>query len=128
MTKKINVEYRKVKDLFTYEFNNKNHTEKQINFLVNSITEFWFNSPIIVDKNNIIIAGHGRLEAAKQLGYEEIPVVVFDDITPDQAKKLRLKDNILSDIADWNLENIKLELELLGDDDLTSSRRRFSFF
>ncbi len=118
MSEKIKVEYRKVKDLFTYEFNNKNHTEKQINFLVNSITEFWFNTPIIVDKNNIIIAGHWRLEAAKKLWLEEVPVVEKNDLTPAQVKKYRLLDNKIAELAEDNEENIKMELLELQDPQL----------
>lgn len=64
---KIDIKYMSPEELLAYAFNNKDHPKEQIEFLANSINEFGFNSPVIIDAQNIIIAGHGRVEAAKKL-------------------------------------------------------------
>jgi ParB-like chromosome segregation protein Spo0J len=75
--------------------------------------------PIVVDENNIIIIGHARTEAAKRLGLETVPVIVKSDLDPVAIKKLRILDNKLSDLAEWDKENLKIELEDIGDPELT---------
>lgn len=77
-----------------------------------SIKEFGFKVPIVIDKNNIIVAGHTRLKAAQKLGLSEVPVIVADDLTPEQIKAFRLADNKVGEIAEWDFE--KLEEELKG--------------
>lgn len=103
-----------VNALIPYEFNNKIHDELQINRIANSIKEFWFTQPIVIDKNNIVIIGHWRLEAAKKLWLEEVPVVIMEDLTEQQIKKLRILDNKLNE-SEWDLANLKLELDSLPD-------------
>jgi len=115
MTKIINIEVSK---LIWYELNNKIHNEKQIDLLANSIKEYWFNTPIIISKNNIIIAGHWRLEASKKLWLETVPCIVKEDLTDIQIKKYRLLDNKIAELAEDNIENIKLELAEINDIDL----------
>ncbi len=110
---------KKLKDLVPYQFNNKKHPEKQIDLLINSIKDFWFTQPIVVDENNIIIIGHARTEAAKRLWLDTVPVIVKSDLDPVAIKKLRILDNKLSDLAEWDKENLKIELEDIGDQDLT---------
>lgn len=107
-----------VGELINYEFNNKNHPEKQIDVLANSIQEFWFNTPIVIDNNNIIIAWHGRLLAAKKLWLEKVPVVIKENLTDIQIKKYRLLDNKIAELAEDNKENIKIELEMINDVEL----------
>ena len=109
---------KKVSELITYELNNKNHPVKQIDLIANSIKEFWFKNPIIIDKNNILIAWHWRLEASTKLWLETVPCIVADDLTDKQIKKYRLLDNRLAELAEDNIENIKLELEELQDMEL----------
>lgn len=75
-----------------------------------SIKEFGFKVPIVVDKNNVIIAGHTRLKAAQKLGLEEVPVIVADDLTEEQIKAFRLADNKVSELADWDFNALGLEL------------------
>ena len=101
-------------ELIPYEFNNKIHDETQINRIANSIKEFWFTQPIVIDKNNIVIIGHGRLEAAKKLWLEKVPCVITDNLTEAQIKKLRILDNKLNE-SEYDLANLKLELDSLED-------------
>lgn len=103
---------RNSNDLIPYEFNNKIHDEIQINRIANSIKEFWFTQPIVIDKNNIVIIGHGRLEAAKKLWLEKVPCVIIDNLTETQIKKLRILDNKLNE-SEYDLANLKLELDSL---------------
>lgn len=106
-----------IKSLIPYEFNNKIHDEKQINRIANSIREFGFTQPVVIDKNNIIIIGHWRVEGAKKLGMEKVPVVVMDELSENQIKRLRILDNKLNE-SERDIDNLKLELEALDDEDL----------
>lgn len=103
--------------LIPYEWNNKIHDVTQVDRIANSIKEFGFKNPILVDKNNIIIAWHWRLEAAKKLWLEKVPVIIADDLTEEQIKKYRILDNKLNE-SEWDLANLKLELDSLGNLDI----------
>lgn len=105
---------RKVQDLIPYEFNNKIHNEDQINRIANSIKEFWFTQPIVIDKDNIVIIGHGRLEWAKKLWLKEVPCVEMWNLTEAQVKKLRILDNKLNE-SERDISNLKLELDSIWD-------------
>ena len=98
--------------LIPYEFNNKIHDEVQVNRIANSIKEFGFLQPVVIDKNNIIIVGHGRVLGALKLGLEKIPCVLADDLTDEQIKKYRILDNKLNE-SDYDIANLKLELDSL---------------
>lgn len=80
-------------DLIPYSKNAKRHPAEQVRLIANSIREFGFQQPIVVDKHNVVIIGHGRLLAAKRLKIAEVPVVIADELTEDQIKALRLADN-----------------------------------
>ena len=114
----MEIKEMEIDKIIPYEFNNKNHTEKQINLLANAIKEYWFTQPIVIDKNNIIVAWHWRLEAGKKLCLKKVPVVRADNLTEKQIKKYRLLDNKISELAEDNIENIKLELDELEDKEL----------
>ncbi|MDX9691353.1 MAG: DNA modification methylase [Acholeplasmataceae bacterium] len=101
---------KKISDLKEYENNPRDNTAA-VDAVANSIKEFGFKVPIIVDGNNIIIAGHTRFKAAISLGLEEVPCIVANDLTPEQVKAFRLADNKVGEIATWDLEKLKLELE-----------------
>lgn len=100
--------------LIPYEFNNKIHDETQINRIANSIKEFWFLQPVVIDKNNIIIVWHGRVEWAKKLWLEKVPCIQVEDLTDEQIKKYRILDNKLNE-SEYDLWNLKLELDSLPD-------------
>ena len=100
--------------LIPYEFNNKMHDETQVNRIANSIKEFWFTQPVVIDNNNVIIIWHGRVEASLKLWLNEVPCVRMENLTEKQVKKLRILDNKLNE-SDWNLTNLKLDLDELWD-------------
>ena len=104
-----------VDQLIPYERNNKIHTEEQVKKIAKSIKELWFRAPILVDENFVILAGHWRLAAAQKLKLKEVPVIQYTDLTEEQKKKYRLLDNRLSDLSEYDLDNLKLELQELND-------------
>ena len=102
-----------IQNLKPYDKNAKKHPKKQVQQVANSIKEFGFNQPIVVDKNNVVIVGHGRLEAAKLLGLKDVPVLTVD-LTEDQAKAYRLADNKLNE-SDWDMQLVIDELKEIPD-------------
>jgi DNA modification methylase len=106
---KLNVVTMKTADLKAYE-NNPRKNEKAVDAVANSINSFGFKVPIIIDKNNVVVAGHTRLLACKKLGIEEVPCVIADDLTEDQIKAFRIADNKTAEIADWDFDKLKVEL------------------
>lgn len=109
----INIIQMDIEILKPYLKNNKKHSEKQIQKVAKSIKEFGWQQPIVCDKQNTVIIGHCRLEAAKKLGIKKVPVLLTDNLSTSQIKALRLADNKLSDLAEWDFDNIKAELEEL---------------
>ena len=109
----MNISQKLVSELISYTYNNKEHPEEQIALLSQMIRDYGFNSPIIIDSSNTIIAGHGRLEAAKRLWLERVPCVIKDDLSDEQIRVYRLLDNRIAELATNNLENITIELEAL---------------
>ena len=99
-------------DIKPYERNNKKHPEKQVEQIAASIETFGFNQSIVVDKNNVIIVGHGRFEAAKVLGLTEVPVLRID-IDDEKARAYRLADNKLNE-SEWDMEAVTAELKELS--------------
>lgn len=100
---------RKVKELIPYEKNPRKNDEA-VKYVVNSITQFGFRQPIIIDKDNVIVCGHTRLLAAKEMGYKEVPCIMADDLTPEQIKAYRLADNKTAEQAEWDIELLNTEL------------------
>ena len=101
---------KKVKDLKPYE-NNARINDEAVKYVVNSIKEFGFRVPIIIDKDNVIVAGHTRYKASMELGLSEVPCIVADDLTEEQIKAFRIADNKTGEKASWDLDKLKLELE-----------------
>lgn len=115
-----------INELKPYEHNPR-HNEAAVAPVANSIKEFGFKVPIIIDKDNVIIAGHTRLKAAKLLGLESVPCVLADDLTEEQAKAFRLADNKVSELAEWDFDELEKELEELDSMDLDFDMSDFSF-
>ena len=103
-----------VKDIQEYE-NNARKNEKAVALVVESIENYGFKVPVIVDKNNVLVAGHTRLKAAQQLGLEKIPAIIADDLTEEQIKAFRLADNKTAELSTWDFERLEQELEAIDD-------------
>lgn len=108
---KRKLEYIALDDLKAYGRNTRTHSEEQIEQLKNSITEFGFTNPILIDEDNVIIAGHGRSVAARELGMKEVQCLRLTGLSEVQRKALRIADNQLALNAGWDEELLRLELE-----------------
>jgi DNA modification methylase len=106
---------RATADLTPNPRNPRKHSRQQIRDIARSIEAFGFNAPVLIDKDKQIIAGHGRYEAAKLLGLEQIPVVSLEHLSEAQAKAYMLADNKLTDRSSWNDEALALQLKELTD-------------
>ena len=114
---KLIIEYLPIGDLTPYERNAKIHTPEQIEQIMNSIREFGMNDPIGVwGKENIIVEGHGRLEACKRLGYEDVPVIRLDDLTDEQRRAYTLVHNQTTMTTGFDLDILKEELKKISID------------
>jgi DNA modification methylase len=102
---------KKVSELIPYINNSRTHSEEQITQLISSIKEFGFTNPILLAPDNSIIAGHGRLQAVKKLGHEEVPCIIVQGLTKTQIKALIIADNQLALNAGWDLEKLSVEIE-----------------
>jgi DNA modification methylase len=100
------------------ERNARMHNDRQINALAKSIQSFGFNIPIAIDAKGKVIAGHARLEAAKKLGMEQVPVIYLDHLSPDQIKAFAIADNRLSEMSSWNDNLLAIQLKELSVVDL----------
>ena len=104
----------KLSDLKPYE-NNPRRNEASVDNVVNSIKDFCFKVPIIIDKNNVIVAGHTRYKAAQKLGMDTVPCIIADDLTPEQVKAFRIADNKVGEDSEWNFFKLSEEIEGLED-------------
>lgn len=112
---KLQVVYRKVNDLIPYARNARTHSEEQVTRIASSIKEFGFTNPILLDGENGIVAGHGRLLASKKLGLTEVPCIELKNLTETQKRAYILADNRLALDAGWDNEMLALELGDLKD-------------
>ena len=112
----MQIEQIQLEALIPYINNSRTHSDEQVAQIAASIKEFGFNNPILVDKDNSIIAGHGRLQAARKLGLTEVPCVRLEHLTETQRKAYIIADNRLALNAGWDNELLTIELnELLAD-------------
>ena len=112
-TPALKVVYRQVADLIPYARNARTHSDEQVTRIASSIKEFGFTNPILIDGDNGIIAGHGRLMAAKKLGLREVPTIELSGMTDAQKRAYILADNKLALDAGWDEELLRLEFEEL---------------
>lgn len=117
MSHSINIEYVPVADLIPYAANSRTHSDVQVTQIAASIREFGFTNPILVNGENTIIAGHGRLMAAKKLGLDEVPVISLNHLSKAQQKALVIADNQLALNAGWDIDMLKVEIEGLQLED-----------
>lgn len=106
----MQVENWNIEDVKPYE-NNPRKNDEAVEKVANSIKEFGWQQPIVVDKDGIVIVGHTRLKAAQELELDEVPVLVAKDLTDDQAKAYRLADNKTGELAIWDFPKLNIELE-----------------
>lgn len=125
-TEKLKVVYRNVNDLIPYSRNARTHSPSQITKIASSIKEFGWTVPILIDGENGIIAGHGRLEAAKKLGLTEVPTIELKDLSEAQRRAYILADNRLALDAGWDEELLKIELNELQNTGVDLSEIGFS--
>ena len=111
----LNIVYRNIKELKPYKKNAKKHPKEQVERIANSIKEFGFTQPVIIDKNNCVVAGHGRILGAKKAGLKQVPTVMLEDLTEEQIKAYRLVDNKLNE-SEWDFSLLDEELENLTED------------
>lgn len=120
----MKVEDWQIKDVKPYA-NNPRNNDDAVEATANSIKEFGWQQPIVVDKNGVIIVGHTRLKAAKKLKLKQVPVTVAENLTDEQVKAYRLADNKTGELADWNEDLLASELEELGNLDFDMSEFGF---
>ena len=115
---KLEIKYIPINDIKPYK-NNPRLNEDAIPYVMNSIKEFGFKNPIILDKNNVIVAGHTRLESAKRLDMKEVPVIYVDDLTEEQIKAFRLADNKVAEKSMWDYTKLDEELNSILNIDMS---------
>ena len=106
----LQIIYKTLDELKEYE-NNPRHNDSAVDAVAASIKEFGFRVPVIIDEAGVIVAGHTRVKAARSLGMKSVPVVVADDLTPDQVKAFRLADNKTGELAGWDFAKLEEELD-----------------
>ena len=111
----LNIKYMNIRDLKPYKKNAKKHSKEQVEQIANSIKEFGFTQPVIIDKNNEVVAGHGRILGAKKAGLKQVPTVCLEELTEEQIKAYRLVDNKLNE-SEWDYNLLDEELGILSED------------
>jgi hypothetical protein len=109
------IELLPIGQIAPYQGNARTHSKKQVGQIAESIKRFGFNNPVLIDENGVIVAGHGRVAAAKLLGLKEVPALRLSHLSPAEKKAYILADNKLAENAGWNKENLAIELQELVD-------------
>lgn len=113
----MQIEQMSVGDLANYENNSRTHSDEQVSQICASITEFGFTNPVLIDNDNIIIAGHGRLMAAKKLNLKHVPCIRLGHLNDEQRRAYVIADNQLALNAGWDLDALRFEVEQLSEND-----------
>lgn len=113
----LNVQQIALEQLVPYARNARTHSDSQVAQIAGSIAEFGFVNPVLIGGDNIIIAGHGRVMAAKKLGLQTVPTIKLDHLTENQRRALVIADNKIAENAGWDEELLRLELQNLADED-----------
>lgn len=113
----LNIVYKPIKELKPYKKNAKKHSKEQVEQIANSIKEFGFTQPVIIDKHNSVVAGHGRILGAKKVGLKQVPTVCLEELTEEQIKAYRLVDNKLNE-SEWDDVLLAQELEELDKEQM----------
>lgn len=115
----MNIVEKRIEELREYE-NNPRHNDGAVDAVAESIKQFGFKVPIIIDADGVIVAGHTRRKAAEKLGLDVVPCIVADDLTPEQIKAFRLADNKTGELASWDFEKLEEELAALSAVDMSA--------
>lgn len=113
----IKIIYKNVGELVPYEKNPRKNT-KAVKYVANSISEFGFKVPIVIDENNVVICGHTRVLASEKLGLNEVPCIIAKDLTEEQIKAFRLADNKVSEKAEWDFDLLNEEMDEIFNFDM----------
>ena len=108
---------KSIAEITPYEKNPRKNDEA-VEYVANSIKEFGFKVPIVIDKNGVIVAGHTRYKAAQELGLEKLPCIIADDLTEEQVKAFRIADNKVGELAEWDFDLLDEELDGIFDIDM----------
>lgn len=111
---------KRLEELKVYE-NNPRNNDKAVNAVAESILQFGFKVPLVIDTNDVIVCGHTRLKASKKLGLDTVPCIVADDLTEEQIKAFRLADNKTAELAEWDVSKLEEELKALAEMDFDMS-------
>lgn len=125
MNEELKIVYMDINDLQMYE-NNPRKNSDAVQYVANSIQQFGFKNPIIIDKNNMIVCGHTRYKAARRLKMAKVPCIMADDLSEDQIRAFRLADNKVAEMATWDYDRLEQEFALL--DPLEFDIADFGFF
>lgn len=115
MSKHLEIEYLKPEEIIPYANNSRTHSITQIQQVASSIKEFGFNNPILIDENKVVIAGHGRLEAAQKLNLDTVPTITLIGLSEAQRKAYVIADNKIALNSEWDEELLKIEMERLKE-------------
>lgn len=124
--KKYKMVDRKVADLIPYVNNSRIHSDEQVIQICSSIKEFGFTNPVLIDEENGVIAGHGRLIAAKKMAMEKVPCLILAGLSEAQKKAYVIADNAIALNSSWNMEKLAIEVEALETDDFDLNILGFS--
>ena len=125
MSEELQIVYKDINDLQMYE-NNPRKNSDAVQYVANSIQQFGFKVPIIIDKNNMIVCGHTRYKAARRLKMAKVPCIMADDLDEDQIRAFRLADNKVAEMATWDYDRLEQEFMLI--DPLEFDIADFGFF
>lgn len=125
MADELKIIYKDINDLQMYE-NNPRKNSDAVQYVANSIQNFGFKNPIIIDKNNMIVCGHTRYKAARRLKMAKVPCIMADDLSEDQIRAFRLADNKVAEMSTWDYDRLEQEFMLL--DPLEFDIADFGFF
>ena len=114
----MEIVYKNTEDLQAYE-NNPRKNDKAVDAVVESIRNFGFKIPVVIDANDVIVCGHTRIKAAKKMGLEQVPCVIADDLDEEKIRAFRLVDNKTAELAEWDPELLMEELAAITDLDMT---------
>lgn len=115
----LKVQQTELEQLIPYARNARTHSASQVAQIAGSIAEFGFVNPVLVGSDNVIIAGHGRVMAAKKLGLQAVPTIKLEHLTDNQRRALVIADNKIAENAGWDEDLLRLELQNLADEDFS---------